>query len=93
MPRCACSIRPVRGIRLPGALSATAPNSSTSTSPAGSAPQSTVTSGPRRRDAAWSIAATRPLPVPVSPWISTSTPIGATCAIVRRSCATAGEWP
>ena len=70
------------------------PNISLSTRSRGIAAQFTRTNGRSRRSlAAWIAAATSSLPVPDSPVISTRASVGATRAIIARTCSIAGLSP
>ena len=94
MPPSASSKRPRRRALAPaGAAAPRAPNSSLSMTPSASAPQLTQTKRSLRRGLFWWMAcATSPLPVPVSPSISTVARVEATwrtCSItptMAREC-------
>jgi hypothetical protein len=68
------------------------PNSSLASRLDDSAPQSIVTSGePPRSDRAWSASATRSLPVPDSPTISTDVGVAATRSMSANSRSICGD--
>ena len=58
------------------------------------APQSSTTIGPfLRPDSSWMARATSSLPVPVSPWMTTETSIGAIFRMRPKICRIFTDWP
>ena len=91
MPPSASSKRPARSALASVKAPFTWPNSSLSKTPSESPPALTVRSGlPARADAAWSAAATVPLPVPFSPVTSTFASEGPTRSIISSTGCIAG---
>ncbi len=85
MPVSACSNLPMRVVAAPVNAPFSWPNSSLSSSSAGSAAQFTFTNGRSLRGERWWIArATSSLPTPLSPRISTVTSLSDTCSMTER---------
>ena len=94
MPPSACSKRPRRCATAPEKAPFSWPNSSLSTSSAGTAAQFIFTKGwARRGDSSWMARATSSLPVPFSPRIRMGTSAGAARSTSARSAAIAGVSP
>ena len=94
MPPDASSSAPARARSAPVKAPFSCPNSSLSTSPGASAPQSTTTNGRSARgEARCSAAASTSLPVPLSPSISTVESDGAACSTSAKSARIAGASP
>ena len=82
MPVSACSNLPMRVVAAPVKAPFSWPNSSLSSSSAGSAAQFTFTNGRSLRGERWWMArATSSLPTPLSPRISTVTSLSDTCSM------------
>ena len=93
VPPSACSNRPRRRTLAPVKAPRSWPNSSLSSSASGMAAQLTATNRPLRAEARCSARATRSLPAPVSPWISTTASVGPTRATSWRSSSSLGLSP
>ena len=92
VPRSACVNRPRRGRSALVKAPLVWPKSSLSIRFSGIAPQFTATKGPSRRDeSSWMRRALTPLPVPLSPVISTVLSVGATRLTSRSIACMAGE--
>ena len=88
VPPSACSNLPMRVVAAPVKAPRSWPNSSLSSSSAGSAAQFTFTNGRLRRvDRWWMARETSSLPTPLSPRISTVTSLSATCSMTVRDAA------
>ena len=94
VPPLACSSLPMRRLPAPVKAPASLPNISLSKSVSGSPPQLMATKWPLLRGlASCRQRATSSLPVPVSPWISTSTELAASPESTSRSCRMLGARP
>ena len=94
VPVSACSNLPMRVVAAPVNAPFSWPNSSLSSSSAGSAAQLTFTNGRVLRDERWWIArATSSLPTPLSPRIRTVTSLSETCSITDAIVCISGLSP
>ena len=93
MPPSACASRPSDRCCAPVNAPRSWPKSSESMSVAGIAPQSTITNGLARRALSWcTVCASRSLPVPLSPVMSTVVSVAATRRVRSSSSVIAADW-